>query len=96
MQPPIQMVSNIVVEQPQNWTPEVQETVHLAIPVDDAMKINGYQQQVLMPNEVHWQENAKPTLVSEKEQLKMDEVEESQPLNANVDHLPIYEGQPIV
>lgn len=52
MQPPVQLVSNIVVEQPQNWQPQVQETVHLAIPVDDAAKINGYQQQVLMPNEM--------------------------------------------
>jgi hypothetical protein len=96
MQPPVQLVSNIVVEQPQNWQPQVQETVHLAIPVDDAAKINGYQQQVLMPNEMQWYSQAQPTLVSEKEQLKMDEVVESNPVDTNIDHLPVYEGQQIV
>jgi hypothetical protein len=45
-----------------------------------------------MNNEQKWYANAQPSLVSVKDQKKMDEVVIAQP-DASVDHLPIYEGQ---
>jgi hypothetical protein len=34
---------------------------------------------------------AQPSLVSAKDQKKMDEVEIAQPVDASIDHLPVYE-----
>ena len=44
-----------------------------------------------MNNEQRWYANAQPSLVSVKDQKKMDEVVIAQP-DASIDHLPIYDG----
>ena len=35
MQKPMALATNIKVEEPQNWQPYVQESVHLALPVEE-------------------------------------------------------------
>lgn len=73
------MQTHVQVHQPQDWHPQMQEAVHLAIPVENA-QISGYQQQVMMPADQEWQHNMAPVLVSEKDMKKMDEVEIAQPV----------------
>lgn len=67
------MATSVVVQQPQNWQPYVQESVHLAMPADQQQTPSGYQAQVMMPADKDWEKNQAPVLMSVKEQKKADE-----------------------
>jgi len=68
----VQIVSSVDVAPPQGWNPQVQQQVHLAVPVEEASAGGApaggqYFQQVLLPEEQHWQANMAPSLQSAKD-----------------------------